>query len=440
MSSVRDAGKKPGLGKGTLGAFVGTAIEWYDFFIFGTAAALVFSRVFYPDIAPGAGLLASFATFWVGFLARPLGGIVFGHFGDKFGRKNVLVVTLLLMGIATTLIGALPSYAQIGIAAPILLVLLRALQGFAVGGEWGGAVLLATEGADAQKKGLAGTWVQQGSPAGAILAAVIFLIVGNLPDAQFFSWGWRIPFLLSAVLVIVALLIRMRVQESEEFVATKATRQVVKVPLIRVFATAPRALVFGILASILGISVAYFTNTFLLAWTTGTLEMDRQTIQLILLVGSIFQFIWQPIAALIAERVGAPAVMIASLALTLLLVVPFFLAIMSQNYVFLAVMAVLNTCAGAGYYGLLANALAEAFDVNVRYTGVSAAYQICATIIGGSTPLIAQSLLTGVGPWAVAIYYAALVLLTVLGVLGLRRVSLRRSATTTAAPLPTTAD
>src|SRR5699024_376653 len=178
--------------RATAGAFVGTAIEWYDFFIFGTAAALVFGKVFYPDIAPAAGILASFATFWVGFLARPLVGVLFGHLGDRLGRKNVLVATLLLMGVATTLIGVLPSYDSIGMAAPIALVVLRAAQGLAVGGEWAGATLMATENASTRKRGMAGAWVQQGAPAGSIMATVAFLLVGMMDDEAFLSWGWRL--------------------------------------------------------------------------------------------------------------------------------------------------------------------------------------------------------------------------------------------------------
>lgn len=216
--------------RATAGAFVGTAIEWYDFFIFGTAAALVFGKVFYPDIAPAAGILASFATFWVGFLARPLGGVLFGHLGDRLGRKNVLVATLLLMGVATTLIGVLPSYASIGMAAPIALVVLRAAQGLAVGGEWAGATLMATENASTRKRGMAGAWVQQGSPAGSIMATVAFLLVGMMDDEAFLSWGWRLPFLFSAVLIIVGLIIRVKVEESADFVESRAHHKVVKVP------------------------------------------------------------------------------------------------------------------------------------------------------------------------------------------------------------------
>nr|WP_196250520.1 MFS transporter [Rhodococcus fascians] len=241
--------------RATLGAFIGTAIEWYDFFIFGSAAALVFGKVFFPGIAPGAALLASFATLWVGFLARPLGGMIFGHYGDKLGRRNVLVITLVMMGVATTCIGLLPTYEQIGILAPILLVVLRAVQGVAVGGEWGGAVLMATENAPTKRKALAGAWVQQGNPTGSILATVAFLIVGTLLDEQFFSWGWRIPFLVSIVLVICGLVIRLKVEESHEFVEAKKSQDVVARPVLEVFRRAPLILFLGIIASIMGIFV-----------------------------------------------------------------------------------------------------------------------------------------------------------------------------------------
>ena len=422
--------------RATIAAFVGTAIEWYDFYIFGTAAALVFGKVFYPEVAAGAGLMASFATFWVGFLARPIGGLVFGHFGDKFGRKNTLVVTLLMMGIATALIGVLPGYAQIGVAAPVLLILLRAVQGLAVGGEWGGAVLMATENAPKKKRGLAGTWVQQGSPAGSILATVMFLAVGTLPTDAFMAWGWRIPFLASAVLVVVGLVVRLAVEESAAFEKAKETRQTVRVPVAEVFRLAPAAVFLGVAASILGISAAYFSNTFLLAWTTGQLGMDRQLILNILLLTAILQFLWQPLAAVIAQRTGALAVMLGALGLALVLVVPLFLAVLSGNLAVLAVVMCLNVFGGSAYYALLATSLAEAFPVSVRYTGVSVAYQLCATLIGGSTPLIAQAVLGGIGPWGVAAFYAALIVATAAGVWGLARVSRRTAAADDGAAQP----
>lgn len=418
--------------RAVLGAFVGTAIEWYDFYIFGTAAALVFGRVFYPEISPGAALIASFATFWVGFLARPIGGIIFSHFGDRYGRKNTLVVTLLLMGVGTTAIGLLPGYAQIGMAAPILLVVLRAVQGLAVGGEWGGAVVLATENATDGKRGMAGTWVQQGSPAGSILATVMFLIVGTLPDDAFLSWGWRIPFLLSAALVVVALVIRLKVEESADFAEVQASEKVAKIPFVELFRTSGWLVFFGILASIIGIAMAYFTNTFLLAWTTGELALDRTAILNVLLLTAIFQFLWQPVAALIAQRLGEQRVMIGGL-LWLVAASPFlFWAIQSGSIPWIGVTLILTTMGGSTYYALLASTLSGAFPARVRYTGVSVAYQVCATIFGGSTPLLAQWVLTtsGGSAWAVMALFLALIGATIFGVLGLATAQQRSTRST----------
>lgn len=426
--------------RATAGAFVGTAIEWYDFFIFGTAAALVFGKVFYPDIAPGAGIMASFATFWVGFLARPLGGVLFGHLGDRFGRKNVLVATLFLMGSATTLIGLLPGYATIGVFAPVALVVLRALQGLAVGGEWAGATLMATESASEKKRGMAGAWVQQGSPAGAIMATLMFLLVGTLDDAAFLSWGWRVPFLFSAVLVIVGMVIRAKVEESADFTESRAAHEVVKVPLVQVFKTASSYVWLGVAASVLGIAIAFFNNTFLLSWTTTSVEnggmgMNRQVILNILLAMAILQFIWQPIAAKIAERIGGVPVMLWGLFLNLLIIVPLFLAIMSANAVAISLVLGVSILGGTGYYAMLSSFLSQAFPVNVRFTGVALANGLCASLIGGSTPLIAQAVLGSLGPWGVAGFYAIIALVTIGGVWGLHRKMSARDAR--AAQVPT---
>ncbi|MFI5717763.1 MFS transporter [Nocardia sp. NPDC051750] len=410
--------------RATAAAFVGTAIEWYDFYIFGTAAALVLGQVFYPHAAPGAGLLASFATFWVGFLARPVGGMIFSHFGDRFGRRTTLITTLVMMGLATMCIGLLPGYAQIGVAAPILLVVLRAVQGLAVGGEWGGAVVLATENAEAGKRGLAGTWVQQGSPAGSILATLSFLGVGLLDDDSFLAWGWRIPFLASAVLVVFALIVRLKVEESQEFTNARAHNEVVKAPLAEVFRSSRRVVFAGIFAAVLGISIAYFTNTFLLAWTTEKFDIDRRLMLNVLLGVAVLQFVAQPLAARIAERVGARRVMIGGLLWVIVLAAPLFFAIQAGNVGLLAIMLALTTLGGSAYYALLATALANAFPVHVRYTGVSIAYQFCATIFGGSTPLIAQWVLNATGnAWAVMTVYLGIAAITVAGVWWLARLT-----------------
>lgn len=407
----------------TTASFIGTAVEWYDFYIYGTATALVFGKLFFPTASPTAGTLAAFATFWVGFLARPLGGLIFGHIGDRVGRKNVLVTTLVLMGSATTLIGLLPTYATIGAAAPVLLVLLRAVQGIAVGGEWGGAVLMATENAEHKRRGFAGMWVQQGSPAGSILATLVFIAVGNLPDDAFMTWGWRIPFLLSALLVIIGLVIRLKVTESTDFEKARQQEDATpKIPVVELFRTSRVLVLLGVGASAMGISSAYFTNTFVLSWATSDLGVHRQTMLDILLILAILQFLWQPLAALLAQRVGTVRVMAGALIANIVVAVPMFLLIATRNSTLIGVGLALGVLTGCSYYALLAGFLSQAFPVKVRYTGVSLAYQLCSTIIGGSTPFVAQWLLTrGASHWPVVGYYITLLLLTTVSVLALAR-------------------
>ncbi|MEV0083242.1 MFS transporter [Saccharopolyspora sp. NPDC050642] len=407
----------------TVAAFMGTAIEWYDFYIFGTAAALVFGKVFYPDVAAGSALMASFATFWVGFLARPIGGVVFGHLGDRMGRKNTLVITLLMMGCATTLIGLLPGYAQIGALAPVLLIVLRALQGIAVGGEWGGAVVLATESAEGKRRGRAGMWVQQGSPAGSILSTLVFLAVGQLPTEQFMSWGWRIPFLLSAVLVVVGLVVRLKIEESDDFAQARERQAVVRAPVVEAFRSAPKIVWLGVGASIMGISSAYFNNTFTLSWATADLGVPRQTMLNILLVTAILQFAWQPVASRLSAARGEARVMLFGLCFAAILAIPKFLALMSADPFAIVVTLGLSTLGTTAYYAMLASFLARAFPTNIRYTGVSLCYQLCATFVGGATPLVGQWILnaTDGSPWAVACFYVALLAATGVSVFFLNR-------------------
>ncbi|WP_320777416.1 MFS transporter [Streptomyces sp. CRN 30] len=415
--------------RATTASFIGTAVEWYDFYIYGTATALVFGKLFFPTADSAAGTLAAFATFWVGFLARPLGGLVFGHIGDRVGRKNVLVATLVLMGTATTLIGLLPTYATIGVTAPILLVLLRAVQGIAVGGEWGGAVLMATENTERGRRGLAGMWVQQGSPAGSILASLVFIAVGHLPDDAFMSWGWRVPFLLSALLVVIGLVIRLRVTESTEFEKARRREDTAapRIPVVELFRTSRVLVLLGVGASAMGISAAYFTNTFVLSWATTDLGVHRQTMLDILLVLAVAQFLWQPLAALLAQRVGTVRLMAGALVANIAVAVPMFLLIATRDSTLIGVGLALGVVTGSTYYALLAGFLAQAFPVKVRYTGVSLAYQLCSTVIGGSTPLVAQWLLDlGGGHWPVVGYYVTLLLLTTVCVLALARQRARR--------------
>lgn len=410
--------------KARFAAFLGTTVEWYDFFIYSTAAALAFGPVFFPGLEQGNALLLAFATFWAGFLARPIGGIVFGHLGDIHGRKNTLVATLLIMGIATLAIGLLPGANVIGIWAPILLVFFRALQGFAVGGEWGGAVLLASEAGEKSKAVRGGMFVQQGSPAGNILATAAFALVALLPSEQFIAWGWRLPFVFSAVLVIIGLVIRTRLEESPEFVEEVVEDdQKTKIPLVLLLKNYWKAVLTGIFASALGIGMAYFVSTFMLAYTTTELGIDRGTMLNILLINAFVQFCWQPMATRIAEKVGSTKFMTITLVLAALFVLPMFWLVNTENIVFIALAIFGATIFGSGYYAILAGFLAQAFPVKVRYTGVSFAYQASSTLIGGTTPLLAQSFLNSAGWPGVAGFNIALILITIGGVLTLATVT-----------------
>ena len=413
-----------------IGAFIGNSLEWFDFFVYGTASALVFGQVFFPELDSGAGLLAAFATLWVGFLTRPLGAFIFGHFGDRIGRKNVLLVTLVLMGSATVAIGLLPTYVQVGLAAPVLLVVLRAAQGLAVGGEWGGAVLIATEHASDTRKTIAGAWVQQGSPVGSILATGSFLLVGLLPDDAFFSWGWRLPFLCSILLVVVGIVLRLRLSESEEFLESKRTGDVVKVPALAVFTKAPVILLLGIAVSVMAIANSYFTNTFLLAWATGPLGFDRQVILNILVGAAVVQFFTQLLAGQAAQRWGRTRVILVSLTTALVFTVPYFAAISSGDLLLITLAMYVSFGSICAYFAVLASFLAYAFPAKIRFSGISISYQLCSSLIGGPTAFIAQWILnsTGNNPWAVAVFYASLVIVTIGGAIGLHIVVRRRHA------------
>lgn len=416
------------------GAFIGNALEWFDFFVFGTAAALVFGRVFFPEVDSGTALIASFATFWVGFLTRPLGAIVFGHFGDRHGRKNVLLATLLLMGASTMLIGVLPGYAQIGIFAPILLTVLRAFQGLAVGGEWGGAVLVATENATDKRKTVAGAWVQQGSPVGSLLATGSFALVGLLPDDEFYAWGWRLPFLASAVLVIVGIVLRLRLQESPEFLASRTADRVEEMPLVGLFRRTPKIVLASVAAVCYAVALAYFTNTFLLAWTTSSLGIERQTMLNVLVGMAFVQFVFQMVAGQLAQRFGRTRILLIGLGLTLVFAVPFFAAIGSANVPFITIMLYLTAAAASFYFAVLASFLAYAFPPELRYSGVSVSYNLGSSLIGGGTPLIAQWILqtSGGSAWAVCAFYAALIVVTTSGVIGLHRLAGKPTVAVTA--------
>ncbi|MFE6930791.1 MFS transporter [Streptomyces sp. NPDC057699] len=398
------------------GAFIGSTIEWFDFYIYGTAAALVFDKVFFPELEGPIGTLVAFATFWVGFLARPLGGIIFGHYGDKLGRKKTLVITLLMMGISTTAIGLLPGYASIGIAAPILLVCIRMIQGIGLGGEWGGSVLIASEHAPKGKSVLYGAFAQQGSPVGNTLSTVSFLAISQLPDDAFVSWGWRVPFLASAALVMVGLLVRLKVAESPAMAKLIEKKEVAKLPLSEVLRSHPMLIVLGIGACTIGLSATYFKSTFALSWATTSLGFDRSSFLTIILVANITQIVVQPFGALIATRMKSwSRAVIVMLVPELILMPVMFVLISTENYGLAMVGVAVATIPHCLYYAALAGMLASRFPAHLRYTGISLCYQLCGTLLGGTTPIIGQFLLNRTGSITAVIAYAVFQVALTLG-------------------------
>jgi len=378
-------------------SFIGTTIEWYDFYIYGFAAALVFGKVFFPaDLDPGVATLLAFVTLWSGFIARPIGGLIFGHMGDKIGRKTTLVITLVMMGIATTGIGLLPSYESIGIWAPVGLVLLRVIQGIAVGGEWGGAILIASEHAPKGKGILYASFAQQGSPTGNLLATLVFFALSAMPTPEFITYGWRIPFLLSAMLVIVGMVIRLKLEESDDMKKLIAQKKTVKLPVAEVLQKHWRLVLLGALVLPV-IHVTYFKTTFALSWASKTLGYSQDTFLSIIVLALIVQFIFQPIGALLASRIDMRKAVAIMLIPELLFMPVMFYAIETKVYWLAALGMCLATIPHAMFYGAVGGMLARAFPARIRYTGLSLAYQLCSLLIGGGTPVLAQWILNSTG-------------------------------------------
>ncbi|MEU0507669.1 MFS transporter [Amycolatopsis sp. NPDC006125] len=387
-------------------SFVGTAIEWYDFFLFGSAATLVFNTQFFPTLSPLAGTLAAFATFGVAFVARPLGGIVFGHFGDRLGRKRMLILSLLLMGGGTVAIGVLPTYAQIGLAAPLLLVLVRLVQGFAVGGEWGGAVLMAVEHAPPRRRAFYGSWPQAGVPAGLVLSAAAFLAVQQLPKDQLLSWGWRLPFLASAVLIAVGFYVRSRLSESPEFEQVSQAREVSKFPLKDTLRRSLRSVLVGLFAQAASNIPFYVVTVFVLSYGPGEVGISRSTVLTCLIVASLLDIAAVPLVAVLADRIGRRNVLLAGAVYSALAAFPFFWLIDSGAPAAVLIAMFLFACLGhALSYSAMAGFLAELFDAEHRYTGVSVAYQVGGLITSGPAPFIAAALFAGFGgSWVISLY------------------------------------
>jgi metabolite-proton symporter len=395
-------------------SLIGTTIEFFDFYIYATAAVLVFPRLFFPASDPASATLASLATFAIAFLARPIGSALFGHFGDRIGRKTTLVAALLTMGISTVAIGVLPTYASIGVASPLLLAICRFGQGLGLGGEWGGAVLLAIENAPPGKRAWYGMFPQLGAPVGFFFSGTVFLALSAwLTDEQFFSFGWRIPFLASAVLVIVGLYVRLTITETPVFREVLSRRERVKVPMFVVFREHPGTVLIGVLASLATFVLFYLMTVFALSWGTTALKYSRQTFLLFQLFGVVCFALTIPLAAVLAERGRRRTLIWVTIAIGL------FGLIMAPLLTSGPIGALLTMAVGLSLmgmtYGPLGTVLSELFPASVRYTGSSLTFNLAGIFGASLAPYVATWLAKTYGLQYVGYYLSLAALLTLVG-------------------------
>jgi metabolite-proton symporter len=398
-------------------SLIGTTIEWYDFFLYNTAAALVFNKLFFPTFDPIAGTMAAFGTYTVGFAARPIGGIVIGHYGDKVGRKSMLVLTLLIMGVSTCLIGVLPTYESIGPWAAVLLIVLRLAQGFGVGGEWGGAVLMAVEHAPPGKRGFYGSWPQIGVPAGLLTSTIVFSLFARLPQDQFLAWGWRVPFLISFILVIVGLLIRLRIMETPAFSKMKEDRTEAKQPIFEVLRRYPKEVLQAAGARCAENGSFYIYSAFMLVYATQHSRIDRSVALNGIMIASALEFIAIPAYGALSDRIGRRPVYLFGAIMTAVLAFPLFWLFDTQStpLAWLALLLVF-LCSHAPMYAPQGAFFSELFGTSVRYSGASLGAQLSAAVAGGFSPLIATALLPTYGRSAIALYIIGMALITIVAV------------------------
>jgi len=397
------------LRKAVIAATVGTTIEWYDFFIYGTAAGLIFPKLFFPNEDPLTGTLAAFGTYFIGFVGRPIGAAIFGHFGDRIGRKATLISTLMLMGIATFLVAFVPGYESIGIWGAVILTVLRMLQGIGVGGEWGGSVLISMEWARGHgSRGLIASWPQFGVPSGLFLSNLAILGFSAWSGADFATWGWRAPFFLSIVLIGIGLWIRLGILETPVFQQLVREKKIERAPIVEVIKRQPREIILSALLRMSEQAPFYIFTAFVFAYGVGTLKMSRDLILTAVLVASCVSFVTIPLAGHISDRIGRRKMYLIGAAATGVFAFLYFAMLDSAVPAAVFIAIVLSLIPHDIQYGPQAALIAEAFTPRLRYSGASLGYQLASVIAGGPAPLIATALFAAYGSgYAIAIYIAA---------------------------------
>lgn len=404
-------------------SFVGTTIEWYDFYLYGTAAALVFGELFFSNFSGATATLMALMTFSAGFIARPLGGVVMGHFGDKIGRKAMLILSLVMMGGATALIGLLPTYSQIGIWAPILLLLLRTIQGFGVGGEWGGAVLVAVENAPDSKRGMFGAWPQAGVPVGLLLANSVFMVSQLLlSPEQFLAWGWRIGFLGSVLLIVVGLFIRLHMEETPDFQKAKDAGETTKFPVVEVLRTQWKAVLLAVGVKVSQNAIFYIITVFALTYVSTALGLPSNVALIGVMIACVVSSFNMIFTGWLSDQFGRRRVYLVGAILSAVFAFPFFALMDTKETVFIWVAIVVAIVFHDLMYGPQAAFMAEMFETKVRYTGASLGYQIASMIAGAISPVLAVYLLTVSDnkPWPIALYMIGVSVITIAATLMVR--------------------
>ncbi|ALS21416.1 MULTISPECIES: MFS transporter [Paenibacillus] len=406
-----------------LASMVGSSIEWFDFFLYGSMAALVFNKLYFPSDDPIVGLLLAYMSFGLSFFIRPLGGIVFSHIGDKIGRKKTLMLTLMLMGGATVLIGLLPDYNAIGIWAPILLVFLRLCQGLGIGGEWGGSVLLAVEYSSKKNRGFFGSIPQLGVPVGMLLGTVAISLLSNLPEEQFLSWGWRLPFILSAVLIIVGLWIRKGIEETPVFQEAKESGDIAKMPLVDTFRYHWKSVFITAGAKFVETSPYYIFATFVIAYATGYLGYQTSTVLNAVAIANLVTIFMIPLMGKLSDKVGRKPLYIGGTIAMLLFAFPYFYLLSLQSAIWLTVATIIAIgIIWAPLEAVMGTMFSEIFSTNIRYTGISVGNQLGAAVFGGTTPMVALALLNAFNDsWVpVALYIVAACIISLISLFAIR--------------------